>query len=382
MRKAKVLVLHHTLNTAGGGERVCMHLLKLLCDMLDLNVTLGCTEPPDWGFIERTLGVRIERKPKVISLLPFKLRAFGIYHRPLTSVHVVLTKHDLVINTHGDATLAPADIVYLHFPVLAYMEFRYLRPYLKYYRSLFWRVYFEPYRQLQERFARRVFNNSKVILTNSKFSKMFIREVIGKDSIVIYPPVEIDEYLFFRHANHREDSVIYIARFSPEKNHHLIPYIARELPHVKFYVVGNVAGKGYAYYVYVKRLCEKLGVKNVVLLPNLPHRDKVKLLARCKVYLHLMVTEHFGIAPVEAMAAGLALVVPRLSGTWTDVCDFGRYGLGYARLDVSEIVPLIEDAMSRWRSLQAPVEHVMRFSTQNFYKAMQHIVLKFVDAAY
>ena len=381
MSKPRILVLHHTLNTAGGGERVCIHLLKLLCDLLMFEVTLGCTEPPDWSFVERTIGVKLEKKPRVKNLLPFKLRVFGIYYRPLTSVYLSSGKYDLTINTHGDLTLVPADIIYLHFPLTAYTELKYLKPYFKYYKSLFWRIYFEPYRQLQEKLARRVFRNSRVILTNSRFSRAFIRKVVGKEAIVVYPPVEVEQYLPLRDSDSREDAVVYIARFSPEKNHHVIPYIAREIPHVKFYIVGNTAGKGYQYYMYVRKLCEKLNVKNVILLPNLPHEEKLKLLSKCKVYLHLMVTEHFGIAPVEAMAAGLALVVPKLSGTWTDVCEFGRYGLGFESLKVSEIVPLIEEALSRWGRLVAPVEHVMRFNTQNFYQAMRHIVFRLLNAA-
>ncbi len=100
--------------------------------------------------------------------------------------------------------------------------------------------------------------------------------------------------------------------------------------------------------------------------PNVPHEEKLKLLAR--------VTEHFGIAPVEAMASGLALIVPKLSGTWTDICDFGRYGLGYTKLSVGEIIPLIEDALARWNKFQTPIEHVEKFSVEMFYAKMRKIV--------
>ncbi len=379
-----ILVLHHSLNSAGGGERVCIHLLKLLCDYMKLDVMLGTTEPVDWDYVERMLGVRLENRPRTTSILPFRLRAFGIYYRPVTGLHVLrLRKYvNLTINTHGDVMVVPADVVYLHFPVLAYMKIGYLRPYLKYYRSLFWRIYFEPYRQLQERHARSIFSKATLILTNSKFSAHFIEELFHREAIVVYPPVEVEQYLKLRNHEDRDYAVIYVARFSLEKNQHIVPYIAREMPHVKFYLVGTVAGRGREYFLYVKKLVEKLNVKNVELMPNLPHEEKLRLLAKCRVYLHLMITEHFGIAPVEAMSAGLTLIVPKLSGTWTDVCDFGRYGLGFSSLNVAEIASLLEEALSRWRKLQAPAEHVLRFSVQNFYRSMQCIMSELLNEHY
>jgi len=377
----QVLVLHHSLNSVGGGERVCLHLLKLLCDHLHLKVFLGTVEPTDWRHVEEITGIVIQNKPVTLSLLPFKLRAFGIYHRVFTGLHTWLLKRKvrLAINTHGDVMAGISDIVYLHFPVLAYVVKGWLKPFLKYYRSTFWRLYFEPYRKMQEKLIKKSFLDARLIITNSRFSRYFIREVVGRDAVVVYPPVELEEYLRLREVRDREDAVIYIARFSLEKNNHVLPLIARELPHIKFYVVGSVAGKGRTYYNYVRRLCEKMGIRNIFFYPNAPHRVKLQLLARSKVYLHLMITEHFGIAPVEAMAAGLVPVVSMLSGTWTDVCDFGRYGLGYRQLTARDIVPLIEHALSRWGRLQAPRWHLERFSTDMFYRKMRKIIEHFLS---
>ncbi len=378
-----VLVLHHTLATAMGSGLVCIYTLKLLCDVLKVDTTLATIDPVDWSRIESNFGVRIENRPKVIRLLPFKLALFSIYKKVAAGLQAcrLRRKFNLVINTYGDLFFGASDILYLHFPYIAYEKVPALRAHSKYTRSLFWRLYYEPYRIMTRIFSQGLVEKVPIILTNSRFSKYYIHMMHGRDAIIVYPPIQVEEYLKLRECRDKEDAVLYLARFDPFKNQDVIPYIARELPHIKFYLVGAVYGRNREYFDYVRKLCERLNVRNVVLLPNLPHEEKLRVMAKCKVYIHLAVTEHFGIAPVEAMASGLALVVPKLSGTWTDVCDMGRYGLGFTSLNVSEIVPLVEDAISSWRQLQAPVEHVLKFSVQNFYRTMQCIISRLIDVA-
>jgi len=374
----RVLVCHHTLNTAGGGERVALHVIKLAQDM-GFDVELATTEPTDWDHVQRVIGIRLSKIPREHSLFPFKLRAFGIYQRFLTGVHASRLRKgfDLTINTHGDVMALPTDVTYLHFPTLAYWRRGELRPYSKYLKSLFWFIYFQPYRLMEERLIDWCFGNS-LILTNSEFSREAIREILGRDALVIYPPVEVNEYLKLP-LKGRRDAVVYIARFSEEKNNHMLVHIAKELPDVDFYLIGSVRGKGVEYYNYCCRLKERLGVRNLKIMPNLPHEDKLKVLSMCKVYVHLMQAEHFGIAPVEAMAAGLIPIVHMSGGAWSDVVACGKFGFGYSRLDPKEIADSIEKALSSWSSMVGNVrERSMEFSVEKFRVRFGKVLEEFV----
>ncbi len=372
----RILVIHHSFNSCGGGERVALHLIKLL-EEDGHDVIVGTTERTDWYYVQHVIGIKLRKIPKEYYISPIRLRAFGIYQRPLTTFHIarLREKVDLIINTHGDVTLLPADITYLHFPVVAYLELGYLKFYFKYIKSPFWYLYFRPYYDIQKRYAKKCFSNS-IVLTNSNFSKNIIRKIIGKESIVIYPPTELHDYIRNMYNNDREDSVIYVARFSPEKNNHIFVYIAKELPEYMFYLVGSAHGRGIEYYNYCKKLAEKLNVKNIKIMANVPHETKLKLLSSCKVYVHLFPTEHFGIAPLEALASGLVPVVPINSGTWTDICRFGKYGVGYSKLDVKEISEKVMEAFDRWGTYDRKdlLNHLRKFMPETFYKNMRIVI--------
>ncbi|NPB00178.1 MAG: glycosyltransferase family 4 protein [Crenarchaeota archaeon] len=373
--KARILIIHHSFNSCGGGERVALHLIKLLQDS-GYEVMVGTTEKTDWTYVQNVIGIRLRKIPREYYISPIRLRAFGIYQRPLTTLHIarLRDKVDLVVNTHGDVTLLPADITYLHFPVIAYMKLGYLRFYFKYMKSPFWYLYFRPYYEIQTRHAKKCFYRS-IVVTNSNFSKSIIRKVIGKNSFVVYPPTELHDYIKILNMNDREDAVIYIARFSPEKNNHLLVHIAKELPEYQFYLVGSAHGRGVEYYNYCLKLAERLNVKNIKIMANVPHETKLKLLASCKVYVHLFPTEHFGIAPLEALASGLVPVVPKLSGTWTDICLSGRFGVGYENLDVKEVSEKIMEAFERYGKYSKAelLKHLEQFSPETFYRKMRRI---------
>jgi len=369
-------VIHHSLNSAGGGERVAIHTVKLLLEM-GFDVTLATTEKTDWRRVESILGVKLPRRPREVYLLPHRLPAFGIYQRLMTSLHVARLKPgaDLVINTHGDVLLVQADITYLHFPVLAYWYRGYLKPWFKYLKSVFWRIYFTPYKFAEDILAYRAYSNS-ILLTNSRYSRQAIRELFGRDALIVYPPVEIEDYAKLAEVEDREDAVVYIARFSEEKNNHVLVYLAKVMPKVKFFLIGSAVGKGLSYLRYCLYLKRKLGVDNIYILPNLPHTEKLRILARCKVYVHLFPTEHFGISVVEALAAGLVPVVPKESGSWTDIVEEGRYGLGYERLSIEELSELVDRALDMWspRRARLGLEQARKFSAENFYARMRRVV--------
>ncbi len=346
------------------------------------DVELGTVEKTDWNKVYRLMGVKLPKVPKERFLLR-EIKKFGIYQRSLTALHVAKFKKgfDLTINTHGDVMPLPVDITYLHFPVFALLAEEPWKYYVKYLKSAFWRLYFEPYHIMQKYLARWMFSRS-LLLTNSKFSKKVIKKYVGCESMVVYPPVEIEDYLQVSKNLDRENAVITISRFTPEKHVHLVPYIAKALPDVKFYVIGSVRGfQSKNYYQKVFKEVKEANLKNVSLIPNAPHEIKLKLLGKCKVFLHLMPFEHFGISVVEGMASGCVPVVHKSGGQWIDIVEEGKYGIGYDKLSPNEMASAIKKALHEWspEKVNSLTTKANVFSAERFKERIIQVVNAYVS---
>ena len=95
----RVFIVHNTLNSVGGGERVCLAFIEAI-KSLGHEVTLITTEATDWKRVEKIIGT-IVKPEREVYLVPFKVKAFGIYTRLLITFLLAREKKkcDLVINS-------------------------------------------------------------------------------------------------------------------------------------------------------------------------------------------------------------------------------------------------------------------------------------------
>ena len=373
----RACVVHNTLNSVGGGERVCLAVIEALKE-LGYEVTLLTVEPTDWLRVEKMIGAEILFRPhREETIIPFKVRLFGIYMRLLTFLKLLgnirKSKWDLVVNTHGDVLPISSDIIYMHYPTFVLLKETPVN--LKYASSIFWRLYFTPYEKIQEMLSKRL--KCKVLLTNSEYSAEAIKKYIGVEAMILYPPVDIQDFLRVSSMKKdRKDVVVLCGRFSPEKNYEIVLEIARRLPEVEFRIVGASSGRiSEAYYNKLKKSINCLRLKNVRLFKNAPKNLQLKLYSEGKVFLHTMIGEHFGISVVEGMAAGLVPVVHKSGGPWNDIVLRGRYGLGY--LSIKEAIDVISKAInSYWRLRDVVLERAKAFSKEKFKQEFKEIVRK------
>ena len=361
----RVLVVHHSMNTVGGAERLCLNVMEALKGA-GHKVTLASLEKPDWGRIRRSFGRSVEVESKYV--LPFRLRMFGIYQRPLTGLVAQALKGgaDMVVNTHGDLMPCHADLTYMHYPVLALG----LERGSKYTSSPFWRLYFTPY-ELSQRVMLRMFLKRGVIATNSTFSAEAVRKFLGVPAVVVHPPVDVEGF----HVERSKDPrlVLTVGRYSPEKRFELIPRVARRCRGLRFVVAGSLTPRGEVYLRRLREEARRLGAGNVEFLADVPLEELRSLYGEASAYLHLMVNEHFGISVVEAMASGCIPVVHRSGGTWRDILVEGRYGLGYRSLD--ECVEALEKvSKGEFNGLREEVrERAWEFSEDRFKSRFIHV---------
>jgi len=376
----KVGIIHHTLNSCGGGEYLSLTLAEAL-KSIGCKVVYYTTQKTDWRRVAETLGIAFKPDCEK-SVFKVKIPYFGIYQRLIHGVfNNALKECDLVVNTHGDVMpFAKAHITYMHYPTFSLW---YENPAnVKYLKSAFWKIYFTPYFNVQRKYIRKIHG---IILTNSKFSREAIRKHVGRKAYVVYPPVDVEKYLPLLSNDKRENTVVTIGRFTPEKNYEKIVEIASKLPNISFAIIGAVTNKlNRNYYCKIQHLIEKLRLKNVKLYPNLPFKEKLKLLGEAKIYLHAMVNEHFGISIVEAIASGLAPVVHRSGGPWKDILEekHGTYGYSFTTANeaVKAIKNLVENEKLRKRIVANNLKRIRVFSKKRFKKQIicicKHLLAK------
>jgi len=132
-------------------------------------------------------------------------------------------------------------------------------------------------------------------------------------------------------------------------------------------IVGNVSSKDNFNYLYeLVDLIEKYQLDDYVKLKfNVPLQELLDIMKTCKVYLHPLMGEPFGISIAEAMAAGLTAVVPNVGGSTEFVPSQYQYGTYEQAADIITKSMKEEIDMS---------DLVCKFSTQTYKDSLKAMI--------
>jgi Glycosyltransferase len=214
---------------------------------------------------------------------------------------------------------------------------------------------------------------------------------------VVFPPCNTDS-LQKLNVNNREDLILSIGQFRPEKDHSLqirsfakVKELVMGLPggkDLKLVLVGSCRGKEDEERVlHLSKLAESLHMENdVVFVLNQPFSVLQDYFSRASIGLHTMWNEHFGIGVVEMMAAGLITVAHNSGGPKSDiVVPFGPEGqrTGFLASTESQYVETLYDAwmIGRDKEKSLPIrlraqQSSMRFSDDVFLSTFKSLILK------
>lgn len=199
------------------------------------------------------------------------------------------------------------------------------------------------YWQLFARIYSWVGSSIDVVMTNSTWTSAHIKSLWGplraeKDKghpiTAVYPPCAVEEMeqeveVSEASEKQRQNAIVYIAQFRPEKNHQLIiqsfaKFIksgTEAAKDAKLVLIGSVRGDQDKKRVYELRLMvNELHIKDRVEF----HLDAswpeiLEWLRKASVGVNGMWNEHFGIGVVEYQAAGLISVVHNSGGPKLDI---------------------------------------------------------------
>jgi glycosyltransferase involved in cell wall biosynthesis len=174
---------------------------------------------------------------------------------------------------------------------------------------------------------RRTARNPDVLVANSENVRRRITERWGRDAELIYPPVDTAELT----VSGRDDGFLLMAARLLAYRRADDAVAAANLLGRELVVVGDGPERG--------RL-ERLAGSTVRFTGHLPRRELIALFERCHAYL-LPGVEDFGIAAIEAMAAGKPVVALAAGGAMETVVD-GETGVLYAQPGARSLAEAIE----------------------------------------
>lgn len=204
-------------------------------------------------------------------------------------------------------------------------------------------------------------SNYTMTISNKLFPLLNIRPNIMK---VIYIPVNYRKNVDQSIKNKK--LVITIGRIAPDKNFEVLFEIANILKDYRFIIAGAVNEGNDTYYDSLV----KSKPDNVQIKINISEDDKVELLKKAAIYIHLKKKEHYGISVVEAMSYGLVPIVPKSGGPWEDLTEHGKYGYGFNSVD--EAVEKIKNI--DYGIVKTIQDSMYRFSFERFYDNMHNFI--------
>lgn len=201
-------------------------------------------------------------------------------------------------------------------------------------------------------------------ISNSNYIGRRIKKIYGRDSVTIYPNVEVND---FDPTQAKEDFYFTCSRFVPYKKIDLIVSAFAKMPDKKLVVIGD--GPDF-------EKVKKLASPNVTLMGYQSFKVLKEHLAKAKAFV-FAAEEDFGIIPVEAQASGTPVIAFGRGGSLETVVKDSTGVFFYEQTAdaIVKAVDYFEDHQSEFNK-QAIVDHAQLFSTERFKSEFKAFMAK------
>lgn len=215
------------------------------------------------------------------------------------------------------------------------------------------------------------FSSSKNVdyfIANSKNVADRIKRFYKNDSVVIYPPVEVEHKKEKIGESKKEEYFLAGGRLARPKHIDLIVSAC-----IKQRLSLKVFGKGFAGYEKELEVKIKGQGETVQFVGEVSDEKKLELMRRAKAYIFASVDEDFGITPVEAMSVGTPVIAYRSGGVLESVVD-GKTGVFFDNLTEDSLLNAIQKLDSLKIKPGDCIERSQRFSQERFKTEIQLFV--------
>ncbi|TSC89538.1 MAG: Uncharacterized protein G01um10143_28 [Parcubacteria group bacterium Gr01-1014_3] len=365
----RIALVHDYLNQYGGAERVLETLMEMF------------PEAPVYTLLHdpaKTFGKFTDRVKKT-SVLDFQFARDN--HRwfiPLMPIAAGMLdlgdEYDLVISDtagyakgikHGAKT---KHISYIHTPLRYAWETDYLNFQFSIINLQFWKPFLKPVINYLKNWDFEAGQKPNILISNSSFIAGKVKDYYGRDSEVVYPPVDSERF-YYVPKSYDKDNTYYLA-------------IGRLLHYKRFDLVVDAFAKlGFPLKIVgsgpesenLKLKIENLKSSNIELIPASKTDDELRQLYGGAKALIFPQVEDFGLVAAEAQACG-APVIAYAAGGALEIVQDGKTG---ALFNVQTPEGLME-AVQRFEQMRFNRKSVSmaakKFSKVNFKKQILSLV--------
>lgn len=346
-------VVHEWLNIYGGSERLLSEILDLYLQA-DVHALIHnkknlINTPLEKRKVKTSFMQNIPRVENLyrglLPLMPFAIESMNVRKYPLVLsishavVHGVKTTKDQIHISYVCTPMRYAwhlqdDYLHLHHldkPIIG--------------DAARWTL------SLLRRWDRESASRADHLLAISNWTAQKIKQAWGRESQVIYPPVDVNR---FTPAKERDNFYLHVSRLVPYK---MTAEIIRAFNELKLPLI--IIGDG----PEMSHL-EKLAKGNVKLLGYQTDEVVTDLMNRAKAFVYMAI-EDFGIAMVEAQAAGCPVIAYEKGGAEEIVQD-GETGLLFQEQSAKSMMEAVLKSQKMELNSKAASRNAARFSSKRF----------------
>jgi glycosyltransferase involved in cell wall biosynthesis len=290
----------------GGGERVTATMVEALKDAgfnVEIVAVQSLDNNGDTDYSDHLMLDYFGKTIRADQIKEFKIqrrRKFGLFRniiKPNSDGDLLINATANIIPFVQNPRGSRYSILYFQAPISPHL---YTDPYKSKAKGLYYRIY--------KRIAHNCVSHA-TIRSCSRFIAESVKNKLGLDNEVLYPPVDIQKFIY-DFSSKKPKTIVVLSRFSIDKKLEFAIEVAKSID-CKMSIIGAITDMNY--YNKIKNIAADYHSK-ISLFPNASLADLIQILKLSKAYLHCNPDEAFGISVVEAMAAGCIPVVPNSGG--------------------------------------------------------------------
>ena len=371
----KSVAVFYPLFSGGGAEAVCLWILEALKETYDL--TLFTVFDVDFDKLNSMYGTQISQEMvKIRAIFPTVTKtllrflfannrdlAILVMHLLLRHLKAHNQEYDLLLSGYNAVDFGRVGIQYVHW------------------------INVIPNDGLYGKISNSSLDNIKlnISITNSFAVSKVLKDTYAIDAKVVYPPVLLNDQNIS--WEQKENAFICSGRLTEAKAPHKAIQILKKVRQkgfdVKLYITGGGAGiYGWKY----KRTLTKIANENsewVKLYENLPLKDYVNILAKCRYGIHYK-HEPFGISIAEMMKAGAIPIVRAKQGEspgQVEILGKENQELFFDNQDeaVEKIIHILQNSKIQQKLQASLLNRKYLFSTDKFMTGIRQVVKNYFE---
>ncbi|NJN22389.1 MAG: glycosyltransferase family 4 protein [Leptolyngbya sp. RL_3_1] len=364
----------------GGAEAVALWILEALSQ--DYDVTLHTlshvsfpwldamydTQVSDKNITLETQLQRWMRLPVYFLMSQSKILRMAFVYWTIRALKQKAPKYDAVFSAFNGLDMGELGLQYLHWVHVVENDYDRAKPWEK--ALMKWADF--SHDRLRKNFS----------IANSQYTAERVKSTYGIESKVIFPPVTTT--IAALPWQEKENAFLCSGRIvEPKQTHRIINIlkVVREKGFdVKLYITGGGGGVYAQKYLRRVRKIAKQHQDWVYLYEDLPYKDYLDILARCRYGIHYKF-EPFGISVAEMLKAGMIPFV-RSKGGQVEIVGRENAGLLFDNEadGVAKIVRVLSDPDLQGETLAQLAQRQSLFSTQRFVDEIQSTVKDYLAA--